>query len=128
MAGTSPAMTKINLNGFSGCYCHGIRVQFKPEPFSLHLSPLAGRGRSRSAAKSSGEGDSPRTRTRGESPSPGSHLAMRDDLSPQAGRGDHRLVRPRHLEHGFRPDLEIVAPAPRAHDGTRQPGLVDAVL
>src|SRR6185295_3519013 len=99
MAGTSPAMTKINLNGFSGCYCHGIRVQFKPEPFSLHLSPLAGRGRSRSAAKASGEGDSPRTRTRGGSPSPGSHLTMRSGLSPQAGRGDITLASVRMTDY-----------------------------
>src|SRR5580704_14206292 len=39
-----------------------------------------------------------------------------------------RLVRPDHLEHIFRPDLEIIAPAAGAHDGTRQCGLVDAVL
>jgi pimeloyl-ACP methyl ester carboxylesterase len=36
----------------------------------------------------------PRTRTRGDSPSPGSHLAMRSDLSPQAGRGDLNRIKP----------------------------------
>src|ERR1700730_4575971 len=37
-------------------------------------------------------------------------------------------IRPRHLEHGFGPDLKIVAAAAGADDGTRQRGLVDAVL
>ena len=37
-------------------------------------------------------------------------------------------IRPHHLEHGIRPDFEIIAAAPGAHDRARQRGLVDAVL
>src|SRR5258708_15711278 len=37
-------------------------------------------------------------------------------------------IRPHHLEHGIRPDLEIIALAAGAHDGVRQRGLVDTIL
>src|SRR5205085_145351 len=46
------------------------------------------RGEVEAEAKASGEGTLNARRTRGWSPSPGSHLTMRSDLSPQAGRGD----------------------------------------
>src|SRR5712691_4042232 len=39
-----------------------------------------------------------------------------------------RSIRPYHLEHGVRPDFEIVPLAAGAHNGPRQRGLVDAVL
>ena len=38
--------------------------------------------------------------TRGESPSPGSHLTMRSDLSPQAGRGEESSAAGIKLTHG----------------------------
>src|SRR5947199_10595327 len=49
-----------------------------------------------------GEGELPQTQTRGESPSPGSHLAMRSDLSPQAGRGEGRAFDVAAYEHTVR--------------------------
>src|SRR3954452_8016553 len=49
-----------------------------------------------------GEGELPQAQTRGESPSPGSHLSMRSDLSPQAGRGEGRVFDVAAYEHTVR--------------------------
>ena len=60
---------------------------------SDHLSPRAGRGRLPSDARKPGEGAFPRAQTAGEAPSPGSAgRAGLATLSPQAGRGEPRLM------------------------------------
>src|SRR4029077_6197325 len=45
----------------------------------------------------------------------------------RAGRGRRSSIRPDHLEHVFRLDLDIVAASSRTHDRAGQSGLVDAV-
>ncbi len=57
---------------------------------TAHLSPLAGRGRPSEAR--SGEGESPSVEANRESPSPGSPQLRLATLSPQAGRGNIRLM------------------------------------
>src|SRR4051812_35614447 len=63
----------------------------------------------------------------GRSPSSRGQFVSWLPLVTAMGRGRKSSIRPDHLEHVFRLDLEIVAAPSRTHDRAGQSGLVDAV-